>query len=61
MVPESSIFVQTKLITTYLDYNLRLHKRTANELTRLYLIIGGDSMKTYPVWTIGQSDTAITS
>lgn len=41
MVTESSVFVQTKLVTSYLDYDSRLHKRTANELTRLYLIIGG--------------------
>lgn len=41
MVTESSVFVQTKLITSYLDYDPRLHKRRANELTRRYLFIGG--------------------
>lgn len=43
MVTESSVFVQTMLITSYLDYEPGLHKRRANELTRLYLFIGGMS------------------
>lgn len=45
MVTKSSVFVQTKLITYYLDYELRFHKRRADELNHLYLFIGGSQHK----------------